>query len=306
MPSYPDKDMNALVQPPKRNLEDDVEPSASEKDPTNDPRCTFLDLPVDILVLISPHLAPQSQANLALTCTPLYNIFCTVFDKELAWPRLLAHKGLENFGRPLNDLLLSVANDKWIYCSTYIKLHPPDHFSPRERASPTATRRCLNDLQGVVDICACVAITVPDGKKVTEWLKIGAGYEPAVSRRVRKAFTLQVLTKPSNQSPDRPDADANADVEGEGKDETQHALIHSCSITSQPDTLVTVAMTLTLSPKATLQATTKYTIIWTTPRPPKNLDTLTYEALHGTRLAAVCPHMHMFGWLLRHFFAVQV
>ncbi|KAL4910620.1 hypothetical protein BDW74DRAFT_887 [Aspergillus multicolor] len=93
----------------------------------------LLELPLEILLLIIPHLPLVSQACLALTCKPLYRLLRSAHGNEqLAWPRYLAYPlpSCKQFGMGSlrNELLLKLEDARWLYCRGRLKLHPKECF----------------------------------------------------------------------------------------------------------------------------------------------------------------------------------
>ncbi|KAL2833041.1 hypothetical protein BDW59DRAFT_157180 [Aspergillus cavernicola] len=209
------------------------------------PWSLLLEFPVDILLLILPHLPLVSQACLALTCKPLYRLFCSVLDDEqLAWPRLLASRSHDKFfgsqlALPRNELLLRLEDDgRWLYCGGCLKLHPKNHYTWVSELMSPETRSCIYDA-GVVDVCACLALIFADGIKLAEWLKTGAPSRN-LRRSIREAFQSQMVNN-------------------------RQVLFHHCSITSHADVFIRLVMRVTLDADDCLIVATTYHVYWTKP-----------------------------------------
>ncbi|RDW84153.1 uncharacterized protein DSM5745_04479 [Aspergillus mulundensis] len=272
--------------------------SAGYKHPSPDkePQSPLLNLPFDVLHLILPHLPLESQACLALTCKPLHRALGFVLEnKQFAWPRYLATEfppgpyERERFGaarypelpNPRNELLHLLEDRRWMYgCCDSLKLHPKQLVEPGSLQS-TNSQRCIST-EGVVDLCACLALTFSDKIKLIQWLKTGqAG--PSLHRNVRGAFVFRERDK-------------------------KRSLVHHCSVSSQPDAFVSLLTTATLDADDCLIVTTIYHVYWEQPRRilrsysafnnafPYRLRP-EYRPPHNAEPVFLCPHIHAVAWL---------
>ncbi|KAL4914376.1 hypothetical protein BDW62DRAFT_213483 [Aspergillus aurantiobrunneus] len=218
--------------------------------PQEEPPLSFiLGLPVDILLLIVPHLPLVFQACLALTCKPLYSLLRSVHeDERLAWPRYLAS--------PLP-------------CSS-----PRDHFTWGNTLVPPLERYCKNFVC-VADLCACLALTYLNGVQLAEWIQTGLPSQ-YLHQNIRQKLEFRVL-------------------------DNKRFLIHSCSVTSQPDAFVALTIMVAVNADNCLIVTTNYNVYW--PSPHKYVgDTSSfrrtrYRAPHNTEAIFLCPHIHALGGL---------
>lgn len=180
----------------------------------------LLDLPFDILIMIFPLLSLLSQACVALTCKSLYSLCGHVLkDNSLAWPR-----SGRTYEAPLsqpellrNQFLLRLENERWLYCSGCLKLHPPCRFGLR--SDPPEQRKC-NYHSGVVDLCPCLSLTFFDRIRLEESLREGA-FDTSLPLTIRRAFEFSVSS---------------------GK----RCLMHHCSITYHAHALVYITMMVSL------------------------------------------------------------
>ncbi|OJJ59795.1 hypothetical protein ASPSYDRAFT_44190 [Aspergillus sydowii CBS 593.65] len=176
----------------------------------------LLDLPFDILVAIFPLLSLLSQACLALTCKRLYTLCGHILkDNSLAWPRMG-----RTYEPPLsqpellrNQFLLRLENDRWLYCSGCLKLHPPRRFG---FPSDSPEHRQCRYHSGVVDLCPCLSLTFFDRLRLEESLREGA-FDTSLPLTIRRAFEFSVSS---------------------GK----RCLMHRCSITYHAHALVYMTM----------------------------------------------------------------
>ncbi|KAL3468721.1 hypothetical protein BJX99DRAFT_265885 [Aspergillus californicus] len=270
------KKLFRLVKRSKLKQRNDSDLPSSHEEP---PWSLLLELPLDILVIIVPLLPLVSQACLALTCKPLYRLFCSAHDDEqLAWPRFLAtpfpHKYLSGsqVHLPRIDLLLKLEDARWLYCSGCLKLHPINHFNVFEINHLPIDRYCENRV-GVVDLCACVALTYTNGVLLADWIQTGVP-SSRLHKRIRQEFQFRVIK-------DRP------------------VLIHNCSVTSQPDAFVTLKMMVALDSDNCLIVTTRYNVYWSTPHNyfAKTAGREPYRTPNDTEAVFLCPHIHALAWL---------
>ncbi|KAL4785007.1 hypothetical protein BJX76DRAFT_325763 [Aspergillus varians] len=244
------------------------------------PRSLLPELPVDILLLIVPHLPLVSQACLALTCKSLYGLLRSCHDDErLAWPRFLASPlpSCELFGSqphlPRTDLLLKQEDARWLYCCGCLKLHPNNHFTIGSIRVLPLRRYCKNRV-GVADLCACLALTYLNGVRLGDWIQTGVPSQ-YLHQNIRQEFRFRVLDK-------------------------RRLLIHNCSVTSQPDAFVALTTMVTLDPDNCLVVTTRYKVYWSTPHRYLG-DAVdcreTYRTPYNTEPLFLCPHIHALAWL---------
>lgn len=218
-----------------------------------------------------------------------YRLLCFVLDDEqLAWSRLLANRADEPadlFGNephiPRNEFLLKIQDYHWFYCRGCLKLHPKNRSWTRSwpHDSPTPNL-CYMGLLNVVDLCACLALTVHDRTQLAMWLRTG---EPGrdVHRRIRDSFQFRVLGN-------RP------------------ILSHHCSVTSNMDAFYGLAMMVELGANDCLVVTTRYHVRWTKRRefPPRlnedcSVDTYRYLPSPNVEPVALCQHYHAIAWIYR-------
>ncbi|BCS28279.1 uncharacterized protein APUU_61327A [Aspergillus puulaauensis] len=244
------------------------------------PWSLLLELPLDILVDIVPYLPLVSQVCLALICKPLYRLLRPVLDDEqLAWPRYLASPlTLSNeFGSELHlpriDLLLKLEDARWLYCRTCLKLHPYNYFPPDFARIPPSRRDCRLYC-GIVDLCSCLALTYTNGQRLSEWIQTGVPSQD-LHRNIRQQSQCQTLNN-------------------------RRLLIHSCSVTSQPDVFLALTIMLTLDAGKCLVVTTRYNVYWSTPH--KRLGDLVndreaYRPPFNTESIFLCSDVHALAGL---------
>lgn len=237
-------------------------------------------LPVDLLWMIFPLLPLVSQACLALTCKPLYQILSSVLQHdELAWPRVLANTPYEWFlhtSEPSvrrNALLLQLEDSRWMFCSECLKLHPRSHFKIWSAKVQPRLRRCVF-AGGITDLCACLALTFRGRKRLVEWLKTGEPGEN-LPPALRNFFRLRVRWG-------------------------RRILEHKCSNSAHQDLFVRLVVNLTLDPGDTLIVTTRYHVQWSRERKYHMYD-VSPEAKWLPPINAepvlFCPHIHAITWL---------
>lgn len=243
------------------------------------PWSPFLELPLDILLVIIPYLQLVDQACLALTCKPLYRLLRSVHgDEQLAWPRYLASPlPACEFGSQShvlrNDLLLKLEDTHWRFCRRCLKLHPKNHFTYADTWRPSLNRYCIIDV-GVVDLCACLALTYANGIRLVDWIQTGVASHD-LHRNIYREFQLRVL-------------------------KNTRFLIHRCSVTSEPDAFVALTTTVALGSDNCLVVTTRHNVYWSTPHhhPGDFSDNRAiYRAPHNIESIFACPHMHALAWL---------
>lgn len=267
----------------KRLLPDEEPPRPLSPDEKR-PWSLLLELPLDILVDIIPYLPLVSQVCLALTCKPLYRLLRPVLDDEqLAWPRYLASPltSSNEFGNQLHlpriDLLLKLEDARWLYCRACLKLHPYDYF-PRGFARIPPSRRGCRWHGGIVDLCACLALTYTNGERLSEWIQTGAPSQD-LHRNTRQQFRYQVLNN-------------------------RRSLIHKCSVTSQPDVFLALTIMLTLDAGKCLVVTTRYNVHWSTPHKLVGdlvNDREAYRPAFNTEPIFLCSCVHALAWLYGSF-----
>ncbi|KAL2865210.1 uncharacterized protein BJX67DRAFT_382953 [Aspergillus lucknowensis] len=250
------------------------------------PRSPLLELPLDILLLIVPHLPLVSQVCLALTCKPLYQLLHSALDDErLAWPRYLTSpitpfgdSPYELFGSnpeiPRNNLLLKLEDSRWLYCCDCLKLHRSYQFDrwAVDRVPPSS-RYCGNNV-GVVDLCACLALTYSNGVQLASWIQRGVPSR-YLHRNIRQEFQFRVI-------------------------KNKRCLLHNCSVTSQPDAFVALTTMVTLDADSCLIVTTRYNVYWSLPHKAlgEAVESLNaYRPPHNTEGIFLCPHMHALAWI---------
>jgi hypothetical protein len=247
----------------------------------------LLGLPVDILVIIYAQLPLASKACLAVTCKSFYRLFSSVLDKEsLAWPRLLALQARDTSllepqpDHPRNELLIQLEDGHWLYCSSCLKLHPTTRFLPHSKSTRPILRYCGTKPWGIVDLCACLALTAADGSRLVKWLQTGAC--PTLHRSIRESFRIQ-------------------DYHG------RRLLLHTCSVTGHSDAFIGLVMEVTLDRFDSLVVTTRYHVRWATPHrlPIEETSLVIHQnderASYNAPPVMLCPHLHALGWVYRHF-----
>ncbi|KAL4886141.1 hypothetical protein BJY04DRAFT_229295 [Aspergillus karnatakaensis] len=229
----------------------------------NPPWSMLLELPVDILVLIISHLL----------LAYLYRLLSLALDDDrLAWPKLLAHTfpRIEPIGSLRSELLLKLENARWFYCEDCLKLYPHDRFGFYVLGKPSS--QSFNSPVGVLDLCACLALTYADGVRLAAWIQTGVPSH-TLPRNIRQEFQLQLL-------------------------DNKRVLIHTCSVKSQPDNFVALATRLSLDANDdSLIATTSYRVYWSTPHtifPTLNASSEVYRPPHDTN-----PYSFACGTLFR-------
>ncbi|KAL3450368.1 hypothetical protein BJX65DRAFT_305207 [Aspergillus insuetus] len=111
----------------------------------------LFELPHEILLMIHSFLPLPSQACLALTCEPLYNVFT-------------------NSITPRTQLLLQLQTLDNPFCGACLKLHRRDEFP--ENLPDILERKCRFG-DNVVDLCHCLALTPMTGAKLRGWIRSG-------------------------------------------------------------------------------------------------------------------------------------
>lgn len=260
-------------------------PSYPRSCPKELPWSLLLELPLDILVCIVPYLPLVSRVCLALTCKPLYRLLRPALDDEqLSWPRYLASPltFCKEFGSqlylPRVELLLKLEDARWLYCCGCLKLHPYSYFSQEYTDTPASCvpsldRNC-NATRGIVDLCSCLALTYTNGERLSEWIQTGVP-SPGIDRNIEQQFRYQVLNN-------------------------KNCLIHKCSVTTQPDVFLNLAIILTLDAGKYLVVTTRYNVYWSAPH--KHLGDMVnkdeaYRPPLNTEPVFLCPEVHVLAWL---------
>ncbi|EED12457.1 conserved hypothetical protein [Talaromyces stipitatus ATCC 10500] len=149
-----------------------------ENNPPQEPKCFIMDLPTELLVLISAHLDPLSEACLALTCKRLLLVsgrsFLSEslrFQKDFA-PLFHHYRASQTFSGERWKLIERLEDGRWLACSKCLKLHLRTAFPARElRSSPTARVCSLGESAGVVDLCPCIKMTFQDKVNLIKHLK---------------------------------------------------------------------------------------------------------------------------------------
>ncbi|PYH97249.1 hypothetical protein BO71DRAFT_468616, partial [Aspergillus ellipticus CBS 707.79] len=232
------------------------------------------DITIDILLIIFELLPLPSQACLALSCKTLHAHFGFILkDAKLTWPRLLATKSYEvplaQPNIPRNQLLLLLEDDRWLYCSGCLKLHPHNLFSSYSRSSPPQERRCMYQ-SGVIDLCPCLALTFFDRMRLEQWLR--TGFIDALSPSTRHAFQLTVIKH-------------------------RICLLHRCSMTEHAEAFIDLTIMMTLEENSCLKVQTRYHLHMSIP-----------QRIQGSRLRLhlwplsmesifLCPHFTIMEFL---------
>ncbi|RAO72128.1 uncharacterized protein BHQ10_008140 [Talaromyces amestolkiae] len=143
-----------------------------------DKQCYIMDLPTELLALISAELDPLSEACLAMTCKRLLLISgksfrsdCLRFKKDFA-PLLHHYRDSQTYASERWKLIERLEDRRWLACSKCLKLHPRMAFPAKEfRSSPTARVCNLGESAGLVDLCPCIKLTFQDKVKLVKELK---------------------------------------------------------------------------------------------------------------------------------------
>lgn len=168
--SYDDQDLKR--KPEKKRSMSDVE--------QNDGKCFIIDLPTELLALISAQLDPLSEACLALTCKRMLLISgAALVSQGLRFqndfPPLFHHyRSSQSFESERWKLVQRLEDEggRWLACSACLKLHPRAAFAARElKCSPTARVCNLGEHAGLVDLCPCIKLTFLDKEKLVKILK---------------------------------------------------------------------------------------------------------------------------------------
>ncbi|KAL2789067.1 hypothetical protein BJX66DRAFT_352281 [Aspergillus keveii] len=229
------------------------------------------------------YLPVVSKACLALSCKSFYGLLRSALnDKSLAWLRYLASPSPcreASFGSarslPRNELLLKLEDDRWLYCSSCLKLHPHSHFSRLASRLPPYQRPCIKlPYGGIVDLCACLALTHSDAARLAEWIETGRPGKD-LHQNIRREFRLVEfqLGMPRSKRP---------------------VLVHKCSATSRPNASLALATMVTLSADSHLVVKTQYVVSWSEPCTDLEHDPAFYPGGYrmrrDTQSIALCPH----------------
>jgi hypothetical protein len=284
-------------------LSEDNDPTDNERPSTDEgpeapdsrshPYSRLEELPLDIFVLITPHLPVVTKACLALSCKAFYGLLRSALDdKSLSWPRFLASPSPcreASFGSapylPRNQLLLKLEDDRWLYCFSCLKLHPHGHFPRGASRIPPAERSCIKlPFGGIVDVCACLALTHSHGARLAEWVETGRPGD-GLHQKVQREFELKVLK------------------------DNRRVLVHECSVTCQPDVVVALTATVTLNANSHLVVKTRYGVSWSKPCKDLEHDRVfyfrPYQAPRNTAPIALCPHTKAFFWSYGRYYPYQ-
>lgn len=143
-----------------------------------DKKCYIMDLPTELLALISAELDPLSEACLALTCKRLLLISGTSFRSECLQfkndfaPLLHHYRASQSYATERWKMIERLEDRRWLACSKCLKLHPRMAFPAKElRSSPTARACNLGELAGLVDLCPCIKLTFRDKVNLVKILK---------------------------------------------------------------------------------------------------------------------------------------
>jgi hypothetical protein len=266
-------------------LSEDEGPESPDKDSTNTDHTysRFEELPLDIFVLIIPDLSVVSKACLALTCKAFDGLLRSALnDKNLAWPRYLASLSPcreVSFGSalslPRNELLLKLQDDRWLYCSSCLKLHPHGHFPSGAYRMPASQRPCIKlPYGGIVDLCACLALTHSDAVRLAEWIETRRPGED-LHQNIRREFRLVDFQVGMLRSK-RP------------------VLVHICSATSGPGASLALATMVTLNADSHFVVKTQYVVSWSDPCTDLEHNSAFYPRWYqmprDTQPIALCPH----------------
>lgn len=161
-------------------LRDKLRRGGGKSQETNDAqhKCYILELPTELLYLITSNLPVAAEAAFALTCKQLLTISTRAlfndtlrFNKDFA-PRFHHYRTKQSFQTDRWQLILHLENKKWSACSKCLILHPREAFSTKELRRLPETRVChFGDLAGIVDICPCKKLTFQGKLRLVEELK---------------------------------------------------------------------------------------------------------------------------------------
>ncbi|KAH8689619.1 hypothetical protein BGW36DRAFT_365389 [Talaromyces proteolyticus] len=141
-------------------------------------RCFIMELPTELLAMVSDHLDPLSGACLAMACKRLLLISgaslvsdCLQFKKDFA-PLFHHYRSNQSFQTDRWQLLERLEDERWLACSKCLKLHPHVAFTSKELRRESYLRACnLGELAGVVDLCPCRKLTFQDKVNLVQHLK---------------------------------------------------------------------------------------------------------------------------------------
>ncbi|KAI9044134.1 F-box protein [Aspergillus affinis] len=143
----------------------DDEPALDEEEPPS----SLFSLPTEIVLLIFEQLPLPAQACLALTCKALYDDLGYILqDEGLSLPTAWASKTAElPLSQPTllrNQFLFKIENDRWLYCSGCLKIHPRHLFFQDQQSRESNRRRCQHE-EGVGDLTLLHRCSITDHAK---------------------------------------------------------------------------------------------------------------------------------------------
>ncbi|KAL4804212.1 hypothetical protein BDV18DRAFT_161973 [Aspergillus unguis] len=251
---------------PDNKLDDAQDPEPRES------RFILLNLPIDILLLITPYLSVFDRVYLALTCRAMYHLFQAALDDEdLALPEFCHTCRSANWGEWVTlelqlhrrRFLRKLYGAQWRYCYRCLKLHPREYISEL-RPTPWQKTKCVY-AKGIADLCACLPLNAAGGRHLVKWLKTGESGPNGLPRTLRTAFCFQR-------------------VDG------RPLLLHRCSISSRADAFVRIVTEVGFDLRGQLLVTTTYHVYWTTPPVPSEIWYL------NTGMTC-CVYNHFAGWI---------
>jgi hypothetical protein len=167
----------------KRNMEKKEEMETSEENNdfggSSNSRCYLLELPTELLAMISEDLDPLAGACLSLTCKRMLVISgkslvsdTLQFKKDFA-PLFHHYRSSHSFGADRWKLLVRLEDDRWLACSKCLKLHPRSAFTLKELRRNAADQRVCDfgEMAGIVDLCLCRKLTFQDKVNMVKHLK---------------------------------------------------------------------------------------------------------------------------------------
>ena len=137
---------------------------------------SLLRLPTEILEKVVVYLPPVAKVCLALTCKYCFAVVGEdgLDAEELRFPQLgrTPDDDYIPFQMPMGrwTFLGMLENDRLLYCSRCLKLHPTKMFASYRRDYDRDSRYC--DLNaGIVEICPCIRLTWCDKIRLARYLK---------------------------------------------------------------------------------------------------------------------------------------
>ncbi|KAG8532417.1 uncharacterized protein KY384_002902 [Bacidia gigantensis] len=146
---------------------------------------SLLQLPLELLLEVAKYLDDCSCASLCLSCKSLSNLLWKSDDfNDLKLPNDAPWCAqLRQFKAPYNErrklLWLLQDDNRWLYCSSCIMLHPFNDFTKQEQACDLTKRSCLYEPKmakwqrlrelldsRVIRVCPCLEISSHEKRKI--------------------------------------------------------------------------------------------------------------------------------------------